>query len=180
MSVSSTDSLDRDVLRPEADASAGPLHPAGFWLRAAAALIDGLIMSLLLVPAIALIAYAFEFEREAYGAGDIVYFAVLFLLPWLYFAGMESGPRQASWGKRVLGLMVTDRNGRRIRFGRATARHFAKLASAMPFLLGFVLAAFTSRKRALHDIISGCLVIEQAGARRHFLEETDTWKNSPS
>jgi uncharacterized RDD family membrane protein YckC len=59
----------------------------------------------------------------------------------------------------VLGLKVTDLEGRRISFLRATARHFAKIVSGMILLIGFIMAGFTERKQALHDMIAGTLVV---------------------
>jgi uncharacterized RDD family membrane protein YckC len=85
---------------------------------------------------------------------------VLGLLLWLaYFAGLESSESQATPGKRVLGLKVTDLAGRRISFGRAVARRFAMLLSVLTLGVGFAMAGFTRRRQALHDMVAGTLVI---------------------
>src|SRR5262245_43274473 len=55
----------------------------------------------------------------------------IFLLPWVYEAIMLSSEKQATLGKMVLGIAVTDLNGGRINFARATGRHFAKWISAL-------------------------------------------------
>jgi uncharacterized RDD family membrane protein YckC len=81
------------------------------------------------------------------------------LIGWLYFALMESSRRQATLGKRAIGLSVTDLDGERLSFRRASARHFAKFISIATFFLGFVLAAFTARKQALHDLLVRSLVV---------------------
>ena len=78
---------------------------------------------------------------------------------WLYFALMESSARGATLGKMALGLRVTDLNGNRIGFGRATGRYFGKIVSTAIFGIGFIMAAFTQQKQALHDIMAGCLVV---------------------
>lgn len=70
---------------------------------------------------------------------------------WLYFAPLESSRLQASLGKRLLGLRVIDLDGRRVLFLRAT--------------VAFLLAAFTARKQALHDLLAGCLVTPAGLAR---------------
>jgi uncharacterized RDD family membrane protein YckC len=80
---------------------------------------------------------------------------------WLYFAYQESSPAQATIGKRALGIKVTDLEGNRISFGRATGRYFAKYLSAITLFIGFLLAAFTARKQALHDMIAGTLVVNR-------------------
>ena len=77
---------------------------------------------------------------------------------WIYEAVMESSSKQATLGKMALGLKVTDLEGRRISFARATGRHFAKLLSGMILLVGYIMAGFTERKQALHDMIAGTLV----------------------
>jgi uncharacterized RDD family membrane protein YckC len=56
---------------------------------------------------------------------------------------------------------VTDLAGRRISFGRATGRFFAKYISATILMIGFVMAGFTEKKQALHDILAGTLVIRK-------------------
>jgi uncharacterized RDD family membrane protein YckC len=81
---------------------------------------------------------------------------------WLYFALMESSARQATIGKLALGLYVTDLQGRRLSFGRATGRFFAKIITGfVPFFIGYIMAGFTARKQTLHDMIAGCLVLKR-------------------
>jgi uncharacterized RDD family membrane protein YckC len=84
----------------------------------------------------------------------------LMIIHWLYFAGMESSARQGTIGKSVMSLRVADLEGKRISFGHATGRFFAKVVSGMiPFLIGYLMAAFTEKKQALHDLIAGTLVL---------------------
>ncbi|MEW6468363.1 MAG: RDD family protein [Bacteroidota bacterium] len=77
---------------------------------------------------------------------------------WLYFALMESSAKMGTLGKMALGLRVTDMEGNRISFLRATGRHFAKIVSGMTLLIGYIMAGFTEKKQALHDVMAGCLV----------------------
>jgi uncharacterized RDD family membrane protein YckC len=79
---------------------------------------------------------------------------------WLYFAILET-MKQATPGKMIVGIKVTDMNGTPITFGRATGRYFAKIISSLTFGVGYIMAAFTQQKQALHDIISGCLVVDR-------------------
>jgi uncharacterized RDD family membrane protein YckC len=64
-------------------------------------------------------------------------------------------------GKKALGLEVTDLQGRRISFARATGRFFGRIISGLILAIGFIMAGFTERKQALHDILAGCLVIRR-------------------
>jgi uncharacterized RDD family membrane protein YckC len=139
---------------------------AGFWLRAAAfgadLLLFGLIFfSLVLGPLM---------ERGAIPKDNPWFFTeksrqilaiqLLFdLAYWLYFASFESSRWQATPGKRLLRLVVTDLKGHRISFARASGRFFAKFISQLLLFFGFVMAGFTPRKQALHDLMAGCLVL---------------------
>src|SRR5204863_8182892 len=76
---------------------------------------------------------------------------VVLVVTWLYFALMESSPRGATVGKMALGLRVVDEQGNRISFMRATGRFFAKIVSSIILFIGFLMIAFTDRKRGLHD-----------------------------
>ena len=59
----------------------------------------------------------------------------------------------------ALGLKVSDLKGNRISFARASGRHFAKIVSGMILLIGYIMAGFTNRKQALHDMIAETLVL---------------------
>lgn len=77
---------------------------------------------------------------------------------WLYFALMESSAMQATVGKLAVGLVVTDMQGHRISFARATGRYFAKILSGLILMIGFIMVAFSGRKQGLHDLLAGTLV----------------------
>jgi uncharacterized RDD family membrane protein YckC len=89
--------------------------------------------------------------------GGVTFVLVLFG-SWLYEAFMESSSYQATLGKMIFGMKVTDLNGNRISFGRATWRHFAKWLSAMILFIGYIMVGFTERKQGLHDLLAGTLV----------------------
>jgi len=82
---------------------------------------------------------------------------ILLALSWLYFAGLESSAWQATVGKRAARLVVTDLYGRRIGFGRATGRYFAKLF----IVVGAWFTFFTPRRQALHDLMSETVVVRR-------------------
>lgn len=79
-------------------------------------------------------------------------------VPWLYFTVAESSRRQATFGKRMVGLRV-DEAGQRISFARANGRFWSKQLSALTLGIGYIACAFTRRKQALHDLMSGCYVV---------------------
>jgi len=61
----------------------------------------------------------------------------------------------------ALGIKVTDIEGNKITFTRATGRYFGKIISNMTIYIGYIMAGFTVKKQALHDIIADCLVIKK-------------------
>jgi len=131
---------------------------SGFWRRVAAYLIDGLLLGVV-QALIALTVYAIapdDLQAQANFA------PVVILVGWAYFALLESSPAQATVGKLALGIYVTDRHGDPIDFRRASVRYWAKVISTATLMVGFLMAAFTPGKRALHDYFAGTLVLRRA------------------
>lgn len=95
------------------------------------------------------------------GLSILAILALLFVGNWLYHTLMESSRYQATLGKLAMGSIVTDLNGQRISFGRANGRFFGKWVSGAIFNIGFLMAAFTEKKQALHDILASTLVIQK-------------------
>jgi uncharacterized RDD family membrane protein YckC len=138
----------------------------GFWIRFLAVLIDGILVALVTFPFSFLLRASIGMAGSAVRmpqmgilvVGLITGLAFSLTVGWLYGAGLESSTRQATLGKMALGLKVTDLTGRRISFARASGRHFAKIISGMTLYVGYIMAGFTDRHQALHDIIAGTLV----------------------
>jgi uncharacterized RDD family membrane protein YckC len=155
-----------------------PSPYAGFWLRFVAYLIDAIVLSVvygvLFLIGIAMVgveslqsmARGMENGDAAPSAAFIMMMiSVLFLgtiASWLYYAYLESSVNQGTLGKMALGLIVTDLQGRRITFGRATGRFFAKIITGLiPLAIGYIMAGFTEKKQALHDMIVSTLVLRK-------------------
>jgi uncharacterized RDD family membrane protein YckC len=147
---------------------------AGFWLRFVAFIIDFIILAV--VGGIVTLPFLpyHDFRSIFLGHGPVTpgeLFPALGsmlrvslirdVLHWLYYSIMESSAWQATIGKKALGLYVTDMTGHRISFGRATGRFFGKIVSAIILLIGFIMAGFTEKKQALHDMMAGCLVLRK-------------------
>lgn len=150
---------------------------AGFWKRFAAYLIDQILLGVvgltLALPFLGLLgigvagsASRFDEERSGplivalIGAYLFLIIAVM-LLNWLYYSLMECSRLQATLGKMALGIKVTDMDGNRVSFGRATGRYFGKIISGLILCIGYMMAGFTQQKQALHDIMAGCLVVNK-------------------
>ncbi len=81
------------------------------------------------------------------------------LIPLLYFSLFHSSMWQATPGKRLVGIMVTDMNYKRITPERAVVRWLARILCVLTFGLGYVLIAFHDKKQGLHDIVAGTFVV---------------------
>ena len=153
---------------------------SNFWPRVAAHFIDGLLLGVvsiaLFLPFFFLTGMGAHFSQlprhndpnvEPVVVASFIFMMLTFALiavlaQWLYSAYLESGEKQATWGKQAMGIYVTDMAGNRITFARASGRFFAKLVSGMvPLLIGYIMAAFTARKQALHDMIANTLVLKR-------------------
>lgn len=155
--------------------AARPVAYAGFWLRFVALIIDQLLLyfvvMILLLPFAASVGMGMRGmatgrppDLQALLPMIHVMFRLALLriiVHWLYYSLLESSAWQGTLGKKALGLEVTDLDGSRISFGRATGRFFAKFISWIILGIGFIMAGFTEKKQALHDILAGALVIRK-------------------
>jgi uncharacterized RDD family membrane protein YckC len=149
-----------------------PVAYAGFWLRLAAYLIDSLLLGIavgifIFMPLLGQ-GGAGEMSPESFWAlymdtsrQGIARRLLVVMAAWLYWALLESSALQATPGKRMLGLFVTDLQGRRISFARASGRFFGKFISGFLLMAGYIMAAFTEKKQALHDMLAGCVVLKK-------------------
>ncbi|MGC1107696.1 MAG: RDD family protein [Candidatus Acidiferrales bacterium] len=174
-----------DVIASPAGISATPvvaaapvLVYAGFWLRLVAYLIDMVILvcaelafALILIFGTGLIAVIRRLPEnptpDEIFTGAVIFALIVFAvgmtaLLWLYYACMESSRFQGTLGKMALGLIVTDLRAQPVSFGRATGRFFAKFITGLiPLAIGYIMAGFTAKKQALHDMIASCLVLRK-------------------
>jgi uncharacterized RDD family membrane protein YckC len=140
---------------------------AGFWLRAWAGAIDVALEA----SGALLLTFAIDLALRRFGrllgispfvskvATGMAFILILAVGSWLYCAFTESSSWCATVGKRVLGLQVVTADGDKVGFGQATVRHFMKFLSLFFLTIGFMMAGWTKRRQALHDMPSDCLVI---------------------
>lgn len=144
----------------------------GFWRRFWGLAVDRILLGIVLFPLGMMFGLQFlawpgnweseEFIFERLGAlifGSLTMWFIRTLADWLYAALFQSSPKQATLGQMLLGVKVTDLEGRRISFGRATGRHFAAILSGLILGIGYLICAFHDRKQTLHDMIAGTLVV---------------------
>lgn len=81
------------------------------------------------------------------------------LITFFYAPVLESSEVRATIGKHLMGIQVCDLAGRRISFRAAVIRYFMKIVSSVFLFLGHVVAFFTERKQALHDLVAETIVV---------------------
>lgn len=149
--------------------------PAGFLRRWAALFLDQLILSAgfyaLMFVVIFAIGIGGGFESlESMDSDDppawviALYFGttlIYVVVAGLYYSLMESSAAQATLGKMALSIKVVDSAGARLSFPHALGRWFAASLSYLTFYVGFLMAAFTQEKRALHDYVAGTAVVDK-------------------
>jgi len=133
---------------------AEPTAYGGFWIRFLANLVDSVIFFTLLF----LVAVGLAFAGEI---GAMLIPLLCVAGPVLYWGLMQASARQATFGKALLGMKVTTASGDRLSLGRSLGRELAKIVSAIPLMIGFLLAAFTGRKQALHDMMASTIVVRE-------------------
>lgn len=155
---------------------------AGFWLRLVALIIDFLVIEtmafIIAIPVIIVIAFTaiglenisdpidlFTDENLMKLSIIVGSLAILFLcslvISWLYYALFESSKNGGTLGKMAVGIKVTDLSGNNISFARATGRYFARIITNMTLLIGYIMAGFTYKKQALHDMLANCIVVKK-------------------
>lgn len=140
------------------------------WLsRVGAAIVDGIVTNILAYAAGAVVGIVMSVSlQDEFADPNVQFFGMIagslagFAVSWIYFATFHSSGWQATLGKRASGIFVTDLEGRRISFGRASWRFI--LTSLLPmFTLGidYLTPLFTERKQCLHDMIAGTIVLRR-------------------
>jgi uncharacterized RDD family membrane protein YckC len=140
---------------------------AGFWLRVWAGLIDVTLEVTVTALLTVIVGFGLYWVGRSQGTAPeamkyvtgFVSIPLLTVGAWLYCAIAESSRWQATLGKRLMGLQVTTSDGERISFGQASVRHFMKFLSLFTLTVGFMMAGWTKRRQALHDMPSDCLVV---------------------
>ena len=138
---------------------------ASFGQRFVAVIIDGII--LYIFQMIIGLAMGFGMMNDPAMFEDgipttfYIYYLIIIVGQVAYYAVLESGEKQATFGKQAMGIVVTDVKGNRITTLNAVGRYFAKIPSAMILLIGYLMQPFTEKKQALHDMIAGTLVYKK-------------------
>ena len=135
----------------------------GFWKRVIAYLIDAFIIAFPVTMIFGTVIPQTMMTENIQVTSVAVSMpqVIMLVASWVYFAGLESSAWQATVGKKILGMKVTDAAGQRIDFIKATVRYISKFLSSFILMIGFIMVAFTAKKQGLHDFIAGTVVLNQ-------------------
>jgi uncharacterized RDD family membrane protein YckC len=139
-----------------------PLNYASFGIRFGAWIIDFIVVLIGSFIVGAILGFGLVVMSGNRGAAQSVQATSNILgivLSWLYYSLMQSSSIQGSLGMMAVGLRVTDEQGRRISFGRATGRYFASILSGCLVGIGYLMILWSPRQQALHDQIAGTVVL---------------------
>lgn len=152
----------------------------GFWKRAAALFIDSMVVGFayyivmiaaMLVVGVGAFAMVGNDNPTAGGAALMGMMGLVYLLypvvSAIYYAGFESSSKQATLGKMAVGIKVVDRDGRRLSLKHALGRWLSAGLNYLTLYIGYLMAAFTDRKRGLHDMVAGTLVVDRWAYTAH-------------
>lgn len=163
------------------EAAAAPVHDghvvyAAFWKRFAALVIDNFLLGIVggIIGGIIGFSQAMSGDFDTgYSPVDLVVQIVSMLIGACYFGWMYSSSHQASLGKLAVGIKVVRSDGSPIGFWRGFARYFAMIPSGLLLLVGYLMAAFTERRQALHDMMCDTLVVDKYAYTEHWEQQRE-------
>ncbi|MEN5264878.1 RDD family protein [Stenotrophomonas sp. TWI587] len=142
---------------------------AGFWKRYAAYFIDYILLTVVTLP-LSMIINVMGVSSGNEGVQVALTLVVMLLSMVIsigYYAGFHASRGGATLGKMAVGIKVVRGNGERISFLRAFCRYLATIVSSLILMIGFIMAAFTERKQALHDMMCDTLVVDKWAFTEH-------------
>lgn len=143
--------------------SGGEVVYAGFWKRYAAYFLDSFMVGIINFPV------SLVFNGIGAVSGDTTVMGVMYVLGILasfavgiaYYAWFHSSRGGATLGKMAVGIKVVRSDGERLTFMRAFGRYWGFILSSLTLFIGFIMAAFTERKQALHDMLCDTVVVDK-------------------
>ena len=136
-----------------------PQYFAGFDQRWMASALDW-FMVLLVIIFFGVIALLSTSDKSTQIMIALSVLGIIPIVNFIYHVVMEASPKQATYGKQILKIKVTDLLGERIDVARSLGRNVAKILSVLTLFIGYLYSFFNSKQQCLHDVVAGTLVIK--------------------
>ena len=136
-----------------------PQYFAGFDQRWMASALDW-FMVLLVIIFFGLIALLSTSDKSTQIMIALSVLGIIPIVNFIYHVVMEASPKQATYGKQILKIKVTDLLGERIDVARSLGRNVAKILSVLTLFIGYLYSFFNSKQQCLHDVVAGTLVVK--------------------
>lgn len=151
----------------------GQFAYAGFWWRALAVVIDlffvwlATLIFVTVLSALLSMLWPTTMSMDNSIVNIIFYYGLRLLPAFIYFSVMESSKKQATLGKRIVGIKVASESGEKISFKVAAIRYLASLLSNWTWTIGigYLVMLFTKKKQTFHDLIAKTIVVEKAWSK---------------
>ena len=150
----------------EGGTAVGTRRYAGFWIRAAARIVDAILLNVVfLIVRIPFGVAMFTPNVAQNPAAAMALLAPLLLITFLSIIAAACyeiffiAKRGATLGKMIFGLKVIRTDGSPLSVGLSTGRYFAQLINSFTLGIGYFMAGWDDQKRALHDRICETRVI---------------------
>jgi len=139
-----------------------PRDYVGFWKRSFASIVDTILLTLVLLPALLAIYGWSYFDPEATPSGSFAGpadFTLSWIVPIFIYIGFWIW-KQATPGKMAVHSVIVDAaTGGKPTTKQWIIRYIGYFVSAIPFCLGFLWVAFDKRKQGWHDKMAGTVVV---------------------
>jgi len=136
-----------------------PQYFAGFDQRWMASALDW-FMVLLVIIFFGVIALLSTSDKSTQIMIALSVLGIIPIVNFIYHVVMEASPKQATYGKQILKIKVTDLLGERIDVARSLGRNVAKILSVLTLFIGYLYSFFNSKQQCLHDVVAGTLVVK--------------------
>ncbi len=149
--------------------SGGEVVYAGFWRRYAAYFLDSFLVGIINFP-VSLVFNGIGAVSDNSAVMGVMYLLGIlasFVVGIAYYAWFHSSRGGATLGKMAVGIKVVRSDGERLTFMRAFGRYWGFVLSGLTLLIGFIMAAFTERKQALHDMLCDTVVVDRWAFTEH-------------
>jgi uncharacterized RDD family membrane protein YckC len=137
-----------------------PQYFASFDQRLLASIIDYFMITMVYIV-ILLLCFMFMEDKAQRIMFGLFSLPLIPVLKFLYSSIAEASDQQATVGKRILNIKVTDMVGAKITQATAFGRNAAKILSVLPLFFGYLYSFLNKKQQCWHDLAADTLVVKE-------------------